>query len=79
MYGGPAVPRRFVLVRKVDVSGISGTGLVAEGVQFTDGTCAIRWRGARRSTVLWNSIEDVEAIHGHEGATVIEWVDREQT
>lgn len=66
--------KRFVLRREVDVSGISGTGLVAEGVQFSDGTCVIRWCGERASTVVWPSLDDVIAIHGHGGATQIEWV-----
>lgn len=69
--------RRFVLARDVDVTGISGVGVVAEGVQFSDGRVAIRWIvGEHRSTVVWDSIEAPEAIHGHGGATRIEWVDR---
>ena len=67
--------RRFELHRDTDVSGISGTGVVAEGVEFSDGTVAIRWRSLTASTVLWSSIEDVERIHGHGGATRIVWVD----
>ena len=67
--------RRFQLARDVDVSGVSGTGTVADGVVFPDVVCVIRWRGERQSTVVWPSIEDVEAIHGHGGATRIEWVD----
>lgn len=67
--------RRFQLERDTDVSGISGTGTVADGVEFPDGTVVIRWRGERQSTVVWPGIEDVEAIHGHGGATRIVWVD----
>lgn len=67
--------RRFYLVRDTDVSGVSGTGVVAEGIEFSDGTCVIRWQGERRSTVVWPSIEDVKAIHGHGGATRIMWAD----
>ena len=36
-----------------------------EGVVFTDGSVAIRWRTAKRSTSLWDSLEDMLAIHGH--------------
>lgn len=68
--------RRFVLSRDRDVSGVSGTGEVAEGVQFTDGSVAIRWRGQHCSTVIWGSIADAEAVHGHGGATTIRWIDR---
>jgi len=67
--------KTFHLQRDVDVSGISGTGIVADGVVFPDGACVIRWRGERQSTVVWPSIEDVEAIHGHGGATRIVWAD----
>lgn len=69
--------RRFHLERDTDVSGVSGTGTVAEGVQFSDGTVAIRWNGQHRSTVLWQSIRSVEVIHGHGGATRIVWDDPE--
>lgn len=67
--------RTFQLHRDVDVSGVSGTGIVADGAVFPDGVTVIRWRGERQSTVVWPSIEDVEAIHGHGGATRIVWTD----
>lgn len=34
--------RRFIL-RSEDVSGTSGTGVVAEGVEFSNGQVAIHW------------------------------------
>lgn len=68
-------PRRFQLVRQVDVSGVSGTGIVAHGVQWPDGTAVVRWRGEHASTVVWASIEDAELVHGHGGATTVEWID----
>lgn len=67
--------RRFVLDRREDVTGVSGTGVVAEGVVFCDGTVALRWRGAHKSSAIYESIEEVEAIHLHRGATVIRWLD----
>jgi hypothetical protein len=67
--------RRFVLNRKEDVSGVSGTGVVVEGVQFTDGTVAIRWLGDRPSTVYWDNMENALGVHGHNGLTVVEWLD----
>lgn len=66
---------RFRLRRDRDVSGVSGTGVVAEGVQFSDGVCAVRWLGEHASTVVWASLFDVELIHGHQGATRVEWID----
>jgi hypothetical protein len=70
-----ASPRVFTLVRDQDVTGISGTGTVADGVVWPDGTVSIRWRGDRPSIVFWDSLDHAEAIHGHGGATQIVWVD----
>jgi hypothetical protein len=64
----------FQLIRHNDVTGVSGTGVVADGVLWPDGTVTIRWRGERRSTIVWSSIDDVKAIHGHGGATTITWL-----
>lgn len=61
----------FILQRDEDESGVSGTGIVAEGVIFHDGHVAMRWRTATRTTELLDSIEDVETIHGHHGKTKI--------
>lgn len=67
--------RRFYLVRNEDESGVSGTGTVAEGVEFTDGTCVMRWKTATASTAVYNSIVDLEVIHGHGGKTLVQWID----
>ncbi|MFI9203317.1 hypothetical protein [Streptomyces sp. NPDC053048] len=66
----PQFPRPFALHRTLDHTGVSGTGIVAEGVLFTDGTAVIRWRGPHASTVIWASLDDALAVHGHDGATV---------
>lgn len=64
--------RMFVLERGEDATGISGTGVVAEGVEFSDGTVALRWVvGRHLSMVMWESLEDVVAVHGHEGMTKV--------
>jgi hypothetical protein len=67
----------FMLRRTEDVSGLSGTGMVAEGVEFTDGRVAMRWRTEVTSTVLYDSVEDVVWIHGHEGRTELIWLDEQ--
>ena len=69
--------RRFVLIRKEDETGISGTGMVAEGVQFHDGKCVLAWRTKYRSISVYDSSEAVVAIHGHEGKTVLSWLDKD--
>lgn len=70
-------PRRFHLQRTVDVSGVSGTGRVADGVQWADGTVSIRWTGPMPSTVFWHSLANALHVHGHGGATRIVWDDPE--
>ena len=67
--------RRFELHRDIDVSGVSGVGIVAEGVEFTDGSAVIRWHGEHPSTVVWPSTDAAMAIHGHSGATRLVWLD----
>lgn len=67
--------RRFVLDRTQDPSGVSGLGLVAEGVAFTDGSVVLRWGSEHRSMGMYSSIEDVEYIHGHGGTTRVRWLD----
>lgn len=69
--------RRFHLQRNLDVTGASGTGRVADGILWPDGTATLRWRGDRVSTVHWDRIDDAIAIHGHGGHTVIVWDDPE--
>lgn len=65
--------RTFELHRAEDVSGVSGPGVVADGVVFPDGRCAYRWRGHLATTVTADCVADVEAIHGHQGRTRIVW------
>lgn len=67
--------RAFTLERTEDVSGISGTGTVADGVEFPDGFAVIRWRGDRRSTVLWENVDQLLEVHGHDGRTTVVWED----
>ncbi|MEU4345601.1 hypothetical protein AB0H00_30845 [Nocardia sp. NPDC023852] len=61
--------RFFQLHRDQDVTGFSGTGVVADGVVWPDGAVSMRWRGEIRTTVEAARIEDIETIHGHDGAT----------
>lgn len=67
--------RTFVLHRSVDETGVSGTGEVAEGVLFSDGKIAMRWRTATASTTIFDDIAQVLAVHGHGGLSIIRWTD----
>ena len=75
-----AIMRRFELHRDEDVSGVSGTGVVAEGVAFSnDGPVALRWTSEWPTSVVFHDrgVESLEAVHGHNGRTRIVWLDRE--
>ena len=66
------------LVRRKDVSGCSGVGVVAQGVAFDDGPIVMRWAKGKAdasSTGFYTSIAVVDSIHGHQGCTRIEWID----
>lgn len=67
--------RPFVLVRDTDVSGVSGTGVVANGIQWPDGQAAIHWTGSTYPTTTPHpgGMESVTAVHGHGGATHVFW------
>lgn len=55
----------FDVVRREDVSGTSGIGVVAKGALFPDGTTVVQWQTHVRSVVMYNSYADALHIHGH--------------
>jgi hypothetical protein len=63
----------FKLVREQDVSGVSGIGVVAEGVAFEAGQTVICWLRPPYSVAVFDSPEAVLAVHGHDGCTQIVW------
>lgn len=71
----PRKIRRFVLNRIEDASGISGTGVVAEGVEFSTGHCALTWLTFSACMSFYDNIKSVETVHGHGGKTQIEFLD----
>lgn len=72
------LPRRFALQRSLDASGVSGTGLVAYGTVYPTGRTTLFWcSGEITSVTVYDSPEQVEQIHGHNGSTILVWIDRE--
>ncbi len=73
-YGGT---RRYgFLQRTTDVTGMSGTGRVADIAETVNGKVVILWHDTTTitgSVSVRDSVDDVIACHGHGGATVIEW------
>ncbi|WP_410784898.1 hypothetical protein [Kribbella sp. C-35] len=50
------------------------TAILAEGVEWSDGTVALRWRGPWSSTSTWDCIGSVLAVHGTGGRTQVHWL-----
>lgn len=76
--------RYFTLHRMEDETGVSGTGVVAWGVRWPDGSCSVRWLGKTPSFVNYEGVpveaelqrvgdKHVEVVHGHHGKTVLIW------
>ena len=70
--------RRFVLRRDVDPLGISGTGIIAEGVVSSEGKVVLFWLTKHKSIGIYDSIDEVKAIHCHGDTTEIGWIDLER-
>lgn len=64
--------RRFHFIREKDASGVSGVGKVAEGCLFQDtGQVVVHWLGEHSCINIYQSIDDVIFIHGHNGSTKV--------
>ncbi len=72
-----AAMRRFVLIRSEDPTGISGTGLITEGIEFLSRKCVLSWLTEYTSVAMYDDIETLMKIHGHDGLTKLHWVDPE--
>lgn len=70
----PVRPRCFLLIRDHDIDGIHGTGRVAEGVVWTDGTACIHWMGPKPSWQQFRTLGDAVALTGSTN-TRTEWLD----
>ncbi len=70
----------FQMRRTEDETGVSGVGIVAEGVEFDNGKVALTWLAnplgrafpAVTSVAIYDRMDDVILIHGHGGKTTIE-------
>jgi hypothetical protein len=79
-------PRLFHLIRPSGASpvaeasagasaGAAGPVTVAEGVEWSDGTVTLRWRGRWPATSAWEGgVAAVLAVHGRNGTTKLHWL-----
>jgi len=70
-----SIARKFTLVRQDDESGVSGVGEVAEGLEFSNGACAMSWLTEAHSIGVYPNIKELERIHGHGGKTKVVFLD----
>ena len=61
----PSGMRGFTMQREFDASGVSGTGTVLEGVQFSTGVVVIHWLTPppRGSISVFDSLDQFLSIH----------------
>lgn len=59
----------YLLIRDEDVSGQSGTGIVAEIFEDFRGRVELRWRLPPYGCTTYESLEDLIKVHGHGGRT----------
>jgi hypothetical protein len=80
--------RTFTMFRRWDISDTHDENQANppdqpqfEGVEFTDGRVAIRWLTPKPATSVWDSMEDMLAVHGHpEYGSELIWIeDRERS
>jgi hypothetical protein len=73
----------FRVYRDQDVSGVSGTGVIAEGCQFSTGWVVTHWLDQppmnEPKTDVWyhKGTSPITKVHGHGGATRIVWTSEE--
>ena len=67
--------RRFVLIRVEDLTGVSGTGEVAEGTMFSCGLAVVRWLREPYAMGVYQTLDDVISVHGHKGRTQLQFID----
>jgi hypothetical protein len=79
--------RRFIVIRDEDVTGISGTGNVVEGVVFSDGWGVSHWLDRppmnEPKTEIWHrpwyrrlGPDPFTKISGHGGKSRVVWIDK---
>lgn len=70
----PIKAKLFYLQRDKDISGVSGVGNVADGVEFANGMCALSFHSEYPHCNVYANMRALLEVHGHEGATKIVFV-----
>lgn len=68
--------RRFRIVRKTDVIGITGSGVICDGIEWPDGSATTKYRGPVISETSWpRGVEDLKGtlLNPKAGNTELVW------
>jgi hypothetical protein len=73
----------FTVCRQTDESGISGTGVIIEGVEYATGQVVLHWLkpAPRGSIAIFESLGDFKSVHINPhpiNKTIITWADGRQ-
>lgn len=61
--------KTFFLQRDIDISGVSGTGIIAHGVILPSGKVVMEWITTHGSIAIYENINEVQVLHAHKGTT----------
>ena len=67
----PTNIEKFYIFKHKDISGVSGTGVVAVGVIFPSGKLVIEWTTYQTSIGFYDNMAKFLAVHSHEGFTEV--------
>lgn len=68
------VMKQFLLNRKEDISGVSGTGVIAHGVILPSGRVVMEWVTKHKSIAIYDSIDEIQMLHAHPGKTELIYI-----
>jgi len=66
--------KQFYLNRVEDVSGVSGTGIIAFGMILPSGRVVMEWQTTHKSIAIYDSIDEIQLLHAHKDKTYIVFV-----
>lgn len=61
----------YRLMRRADVTGVSGAGIVAYAVEFPNGKVVVAWHAEARpkSIAVYDAMDEAIQVHTHGGAS----------
>lgn len=63
--------KQFYILREEDPSGVSGTGIIAQGVIFPSGKVVMEWCTTHTSIGIYESIDKIQMVHAHKGTCIV--------